>query len=83
MATTSKVLSLDGLAPKVNTRADVESWLTNVDPTVIEEIHLGGHTFSLEACLALAEFLEKTTVLKASIGYILYHRFFSYHRVVC
>jgi hypothetical protein len=66
MATTPNVLSLDGLALKVNTRADVESWLNTIDPSVIEEIHLGGHTFSLEACLALAEFLEKTTVLKAS-----------------
>ena len=69
MAMISRVLSLEGLAPKVNTRGDVESWLSTVDPTVIEEIHLGGHTFSLEACVALAEFLEKTTVLKVSVLY--------------
>lgn len=72
MVTTSRVLSLDGLTPKVNTRSDVESWLSSVDPTVIEEIHLGGHTFSLEACVALAEFLERTTVLKASVHGTIY-----------
>jgi Ran GTPase-activating protein 1 len=80
MATTYKLLSLDGLALKVNTRGDVESWLSTVDPSVIEEIHLGGHTFSLEACLALAEFLQKTKVLKASSSTVIW-KFLPYQRV--
>ncbi|KAJ7022402.1 hypothetical protein C8F04DRAFT_1402378 [Mycena alexandri] len=58
------VLSLEGKALKLNTRADIEPWLANVDPTKIEEIHFGGNTLGVDASLALAEFLEKTTILK-------------------
>lgn len=64
MASSSKVLSLIGKGLKLDTRADIEPWLTAVDPTVIEEIHFGGNTLGVEASAALAEFLEKTTVLK-------------------
>ncbi|KAJ7433042.1 hypothetical protein B0H11DRAFT_2209106 [Mycena galericulata] len=58
------VLSLEGKGLKLNTRADIEPWLANVDPTKIEEIHFGGNTIGVDASLALAEFLEKTTILK-------------------
>ncbi|KAJ6584141.1 hypothetical protein DFH09DRAFT_1144357 [Mycena vulgaris] len=58
------VLSLDGKGLKLNTRADVEPWLADVDPTKIEEIHFGGNTIGVDASLALAEFLQKTTILK-------------------
>ncbi|KAG6853932.1 hypothetical protein C0991_012424 [Blastosporella zonata] len=64
MATSSRVLSLNGKGLKLNTRADIEPWLAAVDPTVIEEIHFGGNTLGVEASQALGEFLEKATVLK-------------------
>ncbi|KAG6916319.1 hypothetical protein DXG01_007369 [Tephrocybe rancida] len=68
MATSSKVLSLNGRGLKLNTRADIEPLLAAVDPTVIEEIHFGGNTIGVEASQALGEFLEKATVLKARIA---------------
>lgn len=65
MATTStKVFSLQGKSLKLDSRSDIEPHLKDVDPTVIEEVHLGGNTIGVEAAKALAEFLEKTTVLK-------------------
>ncbi|KAJ7758149.1 hypothetical protein DFH07DRAFT_818916 [Mycena maculata] len=60
---TGSVLSLEGKGLKLNTRADIEPWL-KVDPTKIEEIHFGGNTLGVDASLALAEFLQKTTILK-------------------
>ncbi|KAJ7231683.1 hypothetical protein B0H12DRAFT_1059291 [Mycena haematopus] len=56
-------LSLEGKGLKLNTRADIAPWL-DVDPTTIEEIHLGGNTLGVDASYALAEFLQKTTNLK-------------------
>ncbi|KAJ7288019.1 hypothetical protein C8J57DRAFT_1047801 [Mycena rebaudengoi] len=58
------VFSLEGKGLKLNTRADLEPWLADVDPTKIEEIHFGGNTIGVDASLALAEFLAKTTILK-------------------
>lgn len=58
------VLTLEGKGLKLNTRADIEPWLKDVDPTKIEEIHFGGNTLGVDASLALAEFLQKTTILK-------------------
>ncbi|KAJ7807741.1 hypothetical protein B0H13DRAFT_2137213 [Mycena leptocephala] len=60
----SSILSLEGKGLKLNTRADIQPWIANVDPTKIEEIHFGGNTLGVDASLALAEFLEKTTILK-------------------
>ena len=39
-----------------------------VDPAVVEEIHFGGNTIGIEASQALAEFLEKTQVLKVRLS---------------
>jgi len=61
---TPKVLSLHDRGLKLDTRADIEHHLTGVDPTILEEIHLGGNTIGVDASLALAEFLQKTQVLK-------------------
>ena len=66
MATSSRVLSINGRGLKLDTRADIEPFLAAVDPTVIEEIHFGGNTLGVEASQALADFLKKTTVLKVS-----------------
>lgn len=59
----STILTLNGKGLKLDTRADIEPWL-QVDPTTIEEIHLGGNTIGVDASLALAEFLDKATNLK-------------------
>jgi len=69
MASTSKLtnLSLHGKGLKLDTRADIEPYLKDVDPSIIEEIHLGGNTIGVDASLALAEFLQKTQVLKARV----------------
>ena len=66
MASTSTIknLSLHGKGLKLNTREDIEPYLKDIDPTLLEEIHLGGNTIGVEASQALAEFLAKTQVLK-------------------
>ena len=58
------VLSLLGQGLKLDTRADIEPHLAKSDPTIIEEIHLGGNTIGVEAAQALAEFLAKTEKLR-------------------
>jgi Ran GTPase-activating protein 1 len=60
----SRILSLDGRGLKLNTRQDLEPWLRDVDPSIIEEIHFGGNTIGVEASQALAQFLDKATAIK-------------------
>jgi len=60
----SSVFSLQGRGLKLDTRADIAPHLEGVDPTLIEEIHFGGNTLGVEASQAVADFLEKTTILK-------------------
>jgi len=67
-STSTKVFSLQGKSLKLDSRSDIESHLIDVDPAVVEEIHLGGNTIGVEAAKALAEFLEKTTILKVCGG---------------
>jgi Ran GTPase-activating protein 1 len=67
MSSSSKILSTKREVLSFNSRADIEPWLKDVDPTIIEEVHFGGSTIGVEAAVALAEFLKKTTVLKVSI----------------
>jgi Ran GTPase-activating protein 1 len=67
-STSSKVFSLQGKSLKLDSRSDVEPHLKDVDPVIVEEIHLGGNTIGVGAAEALAEFLEKTTVLKVCGG---------------
>lgn len=64
MSTNPKIFSLEGRGLKLDTRADIAPLLHDIDPAIIEEIHLGGNTLGVEASLALAEVLEKTQVLK-------------------
>lgn len=61
---TPRTFSLLGKGLKFDTKADIEPFLKDVDPTSIEEIHLSGNTIGVDASLAIAEFLSKTTVLK-------------------
>jgi hypothetical protein len=65
----TKILSLHGKGLKLDTRADIEPWIRDVDPTTVEEVHFGGNTIGVDAAKALAEFLEKTTVLKVNDMY--------------
>ena len=64
MIATSTILSLHGKGLRLDTRADIEPWLKDIDPIVIEEIHFGGNTIGVDASIALAEFLKATTELK-------------------
>ncbi|KIM43015.1 hypothetical protein M413DRAFT_443832 [Hebeloma cylindrosporum] len=60
------ILTLNGRGLKLDTRDDINQHLKDVDPTIIEEIHLNGNTIGVEASKALAEFLSKTRVLKVA-----------------
>ncbi|KAH7907328.1 hypothetical protein BJ138DRAFT_1129253 [Hygrophoropsis aurantiaca] len=66
--TLRKLTNLDfrGRQLKLDTRANVEPLIAGLDPTSLEEIHLGGNTIGVEASLAFAEFLEKATSLKVA-----------------
>lgn len=65
-SSSSKILSLHGKGLKLNTRADIEPYLKDLDPVVIEEVHFGGNTIGIEASEALAEFLSKATSIKVT-----------------
>ncbi|RXW25333.1 hypothetical protein EST38_g531 [Candolleomyces aberdarensis] len=62
MATT--VFSLKGKGLKLDTRADIEPYLKEVDPTALEEIHLEGNTLGVDASQALGEFISQAKKLK-------------------
>ncbi|KAJ7600913.1 hypothetical protein C8J56DRAFT_911602 [Mycena floridula] len=64
MATNPRILSWHGRGLKLDTKSDVEALLVGVDPTLVEEIQLGGNTIGVDASIALAEFLSQTTQLK-------------------
>lgn len=66
MASSTAVLSLRGKGLKLDSRADIQPYLEPYDPTVIEEIHLGGNTLGVDASIALADFLTKATALKVA-----------------
>lgn len=63
----TKILSLQGKSLKLDSHADTEPWIRDVDPTILEEVHFGGNTIGVDAAKAIAEFLEKTTILKVGI----------------
>lgn len=64
MSSNQKILSIQGKSLKLDTRADIEPWLKDINPSIIEEIHFGGNTIGVEAAQALAEFLSKATSIK-------------------
>lgn len=61
------VYSLHGKGLKLDTRADIEPYLREIKPEVLEEIHLGGNTIGIEAAQALAEVLKKATKLRVRL----------------
>lgn len=66
-SSSSKVFSLVGKNLKLDSRADIEPHLKELDAIEgLEEIHLGGNTLGVEACVALAEVLKRKPTLKVS-----------------
>ncbi|KIK92494.1 hypothetical protein PAXRUDRAFT_829903 [Paxillus rubicundulus Ve08.2h10] len=66
MAADPKILDIRGQSLKLNTAADVIPLLEGYDPTLVEEVHLGGNTIGIEAAQEFARFLEKTQSLKVA-----------------
>ena len=73
-----KILSLHGRGLKLDSRGDIEPYIKDVDPRTLEEIHFGGNTLGVDASLALAEFLQKTEVLKVCERYSIDCHIFSF-----
>ena len=67
-----KIFTLHGRGLKLDTRADIEPYLTGFDPALIEEVHFGGNTVGIEASEAIADFLGKTTSLKVRVFHFQY-----------
>lgn len=66
-ATTSKSFSILGKGLKLETKADFEPYLKELrEIQDVEEIHLGGNTFGVQACLALAEVVKGLHTLKVN-----------------
>ncbi|KAF8133697.1 hypothetical protein EV363DRAFT_1214161 [Boletus edulis] len=66
MVRNTKILDIRGQCLKLNTAVDVQPLLEGFDPTLIEEVHLGGNTIGIEAAQEFAKFLEKTRNLKVA-----------------
>lgn len=67
MTNSSSVFSLVGKNLKLNSKADIQPYLDELNRTVdLQEIHLGGNTFGVEACQALADVLKTKHTLKVS-----------------
>jgi Ran GTPase-activating protein (RanGAP) involved in mRNA processing and transport len=62
----STIFTLRGKGLKLDSRADIEPLLNNIDPATVEEVYLGGNTIGVDASVALGEFLKKATKLKVS-----------------
>jgi len=65
MVKNTKILDIRGQSLKLDTAEDVAPLLEGFDPTLIEEVHLGGNTIGIEAAQAFAKFLDKAQSLKA------------------
>jgi Ran GTPase-activating protein 1 len=61
---TATTLSLQGRSLKLDSRADIEPHLADVDPTKIETVIFSGNSLGVEASLAIAEFLQKANAIK-------------------
>ncbi|KDQ08580.1 hypothetical protein BOTBODRAFT_118501 [Botryobasidium botryosum FD-172 SS1] len=63
----AKVFSIHGKGLKFESRADIEPYLKELQGIQgVEEIHLGGNTYGVEACLALAEALKGIYTIKVA-----------------
>ncbi|KAG8936486.1 hypothetical protein FRC03_002485 [Tulasnella sp. 419] len=62
-----RVFSLQGQGLKFDTKSDIEPYLEKLRAIDgLEEVHLGGNTFGVEACVALADALKGNQTLKVA-----------------
>lgn len=67
MASSDTVFSLLGQGLKLDTRADIGPHLVKLRAMpLVEEIHMGGNTLGIDACVAFAEELKNINTLKVS-----------------
>ncbi|KAI0074137.1 ran GTPase activating protein 1 [Panus rudis PR-1116 ss-1] len=66
VATASRVVSVAGLNLTLDTRADIEPHLANIDVNVTEELHFNGNTIGIEAARALGERIQDMKALKVA-----------------
>ncbi|PWZ02461.1 RNI-like protein [Testicularia cyperi] len=67
MSDSTRVFSIVGKNLKLNTKADIQPHLDELEKIAdLEEIHLGGNTLGVEACQALADVLKSKTTLKVA-----------------
>lgn len=66
----SRSFSIHGKGLKLETKEDIEPHLAAIRavPGGVEEIHFGGNTLGVPACLALAETLKGINTLKVSLA---------------
>lgn len=64
MAASKAILDIRGKQLKLETAADVAPFTTDVDPTKLTAIHLGGNSIGVEAAKAFGQFLETADVLQ-------------------
>lgn len=62
----ARVFSLAGRGLRLDSEADIEPHLKQLDANVTEEIHLHGNTIGIEASRALGKVLSELKVLKVS-----------------
>lgn len=68
MASPNRIFSLQGQGLKLNSREDIQPHLKGLDAIEdLEEVHFGGNTLGVEACIALGEVLKKKTKLKVRV----------------
>lgn len=64
-ASSSKVFTIPPQSIKFETRADIEKELVRLRAIKgVEEIHLGGNSYGVDACLAIADELKRIDTLK-------------------
>ena len=70
----SRSFSMHGKGIKFETRESIEPYLKEIRsiPGGVEEIHLGGNTFGVEPCKALADTLKSVDTLKVLIAIVHY-----------
>ncbi|KAG2344506.1 RNI-like protein [Suillus weaverae] len=69
MAASKTILDIRGKQLKLETAADVASFITSVNPTKLTAIHLGGNSIGVEAAKEFGRFLETADVLElADLG---------------
>lgn len=65
-----RVFDIRGRSLKLESAEDVSPLLEGHDPTIIEEIYLGGNTIGVDASKAFAAFIDKTQALRVPFPFI-------------